>query len=163
MTPIYYREANFSKVNAAIFSFIVGALILVLMYQLMVGPLGTRPASNHFLITLILFFSAVGINFSRLTILIDSRGVTVGYGLFMQLVPWKNVEKSYQDETSAVMYGGWGIRLTRIGKKWRVVYNIIGYPRVVLVLRKGWYGELAFSVGAPWKVIEIINQRAKKA
>lgn len=159
MTKQIYQERIFSRLNAAIFAVVVGGLVFSLIYQLLVGPLGSRPASNQFLVQLILFFLAVGINFSTLSIRINSQGVLVGYGLFKRTVQWADIEKCYQDDVSAANYGGWGIRMGRVRGKWRLVYNVVGSPRVVLALKKGRFREFVFSTQRPREVIKIINQR----
>ena len=64
--------------------------------------------------------------FWRLTIWISPDNITVGYGRITRQIPWKNIESCYLDETSAICYGGFGIRFARVRGKWGLVYNIIG-------------------------------------
>lgn len=154
-----YEETIFSRINAAIFAVITGSLLFILIFQLFVGPLGSKPASNVSLVFMIVLFSVCGIMFSRLAITINSRGVVVGYGIIKQLIPWDNIEDCYLDRTSAVYYGGWGIRLRRAGGKWRIIYNVLEAPRVVLSLKEGWQREIAFSTRQPQKIISIVTGR----
>jgi len=161
MSELYYRERIFSKFNAGIFAVVVGFLLFSLIYQLTVGPLGSKPANNQTLIVMILIFAAIGINFSTLSIAINPEGLRVGYGLLNNTIPWKNIESSYLDKTSVIMYGGWGIRLGRVKGKWRLVYNVFRGPRVVLVLKKGWYREFVFSTRNPQEMMKIIGQQLK--
>ncbi|MDO9536480.1 MAG: hypothetical protein Q7J85_14410 [Bacillota bacterium] len=159
MSNYLYKESNFSKFTAGIFVLVIGGLLFTFIYQILVGPLGTNPASNGFLVIMILIFLAAAVNFSRLSITINPRGVLVGYGIIKHIIPWESIEGCYLDKTSAVMYGGWGIRLGRVKGKWRVVYNIIEGDRVVLMLNRGWYREFVFSTRNPQKVIDIIKNR----
>ena len=73
-------------------------------------------------------------------------------------VLWENIEDCYIDEASAIRYGGWGIRLGRVDGKWRTVYNVIGGPRVVVSLNKGWIREFVFSTKNPEKVMRTIDR-----
>ncbi len=154
-----YEEKLFSWVNAGIFAVVAGWLLFIILYQAIVGPYGERPASNTFLSILLLVMVAIGINFSTLNIVINSEGLRVDYGIVKKFIPWKKITSSYQDETSAVMYGGWGIRLGRVAGKWRLVFNMLVKPRVVIVLKEGWYKEFVFSTQNPKDVIGIIEQQ----
>ena len=108
---------------------------------------------------LILLLVAILVNFSRLTIRMSPENITVGYGRITRQIPWENIESCYLDETSAIFYGGVGIRFARIRGKWRLVYNIIATPRVVLSLKAGRFQEFVFSTKNPDEVLSIINDR----
>lgn len=155
--PVYYQETIISKLNAAIFAAVIGWLLVTLFFN----PLEIKTDSSNFLITLILLFASLGLNFSYFRVTLHSDGVLAGYGLLQQDIPWEKIVRSYQDETTSFLYGGWGIRLSRIKGNWRLVQNIVGAPRVVLELKEGWYREFAFSTQNPEEVITIINQRKK--
>jgi len=145
MNSFIYQEKIFSRLNAGVFSIIVIILIFILLYQRIVDPLGTDPAPEWFLILMILLFTAFGINFSTLTITIDYENITVGYGLIKNKIPRSDIINCYIDKTSAVLYGGWGIRIGRVKGNWRLIYNTVGVPRVVIGLRNRWYKEFVFS------------------
>jgi len=152
-----YEEKIFSSLNAVIFAVIVGLLLYALIYQLLIEPLGTNTAPNEFFVFMVLLFSAIGINFSTLRITIDYQDVTVGYGIIKKTIPREKIEKCYLDQTRAILYGGWGIRVGRVKGKWRLIYNTVGDPRVVVVLRNGWYQEFVFSTRNPQEIIKLLN------
>ncbi len=158
MEATLYKERILSGWNIAIMAVVVFALLAVLLYQLLVGPLGTEPAPNGFFIGMIVFFVALGINFAGLSITVGVDGVTVGYGIIRHRVEWGNIVSCRIDESSAVRYGGWGIRTAWVGGKRRLVYNIIGAPRVVVEKRTGRHHELAFSTRNPEAVMGAINE-----
>jgi hypothetical protein len=87
------------------------------------------------------------------------RSVVVGYGIFKRTTFWENIERCYLDEVSSIRYGGWGIRIGRVKGRWRLVYNVIRGPRVVLSLKKGWFREFVFSTKNPEEVMKIVGQR----
>ncbi len=158
-TENIYDEKIFSKWMTAILAVLTTSLLFVLLYQIIVGPIGTRSAPNWFFLFMFLLFLGVMINFSRLTIRMTHRSISVGYGIIKHSIIWENVEDCYLDEASTIRYGGWGIRIARVKGKWRLVYNVIGGPRIVLSLNKGRFKEFVFSTKNPEEVIKIAKER----
>ncbi len=153
-----YHESLFSKWSTLILFSITVIFFLLYFYQIIVGPIGTDPAPNWFWFVMAVFMLAITINFRRLSIRITSAGLTVGYGIYKKRIPWKNIEDRYIDEASAIRYGGWGIRLGRVDGRWRTVYNVIGGPRVVVSLKKGWIREVVFSTENPEEVMKTMDR-----
>lgn len=158
MEATLYEERIISRWNVAIMALVVFALLAALLYQRIVGPLGTEPAPNEFFIGMILFFVALGVNFAVLTVRVRVDGVTVGYGIIRHHLEWGNIVGCRLDEVSAVRYGGWGIRTACVGGKRRLVYNIISAPRVVVEKRTGKHHELVFSTRNPEAAMKAINE-----
>ena len=155
----FYEEKIFSKRITVILAVLTTSLLFVLLYQILVGPIGTRPAPNWFFLFMFLLFLGVMINFSRLTIRMTPGSISVGYGIIKHSILWENVEDSYLDEASTIRYGGWGIRIAKVKGKWRLVYNVIGGPRIVLSLKRGRFKEFVFSTKNPEEVIKIAKER----
>ncbi len=153
-----YEERILSRWNIVIMSVVVFALMAALIHQLIAGPLGTDPAPNEFFVGMIIFFIALGINFATLTIRVSIDGMTVGYGIIRHHLEWSNIVSCRPDEVSAVRYGGWGIRTACIAGRRRLVYNIIGAPRVVVEKKTGKHHELVFSTRNPEAVMRVINE-----
>lgn len=126
------------------------------------GPLGENPAPNALLAGLLVLFFLVGANFVRLQIVMDSQEIRASFGLFHYTVPWESIKKAYQDTTSSLWYGGWGIRLGRVRGQWRLVYNLPGYTRVVLQVNGRWHQEFVFSTAEPEKVLNLIATRLEQ-
>ncbi len=155
-----YEEKIFAKWTTVILAVVMASVLFVLLYQTIVGPIGTRPAPNWFFLAMFLLFLGVIVNFSILSIKMTHRYISVRYGIFKHNIPWENIEDCYLDGASIIRYGGWGIRLGRVKGKWRLVYNILGGPRVVLSLSKGKiFKEFVFSTNNPQKVIETVKQK----
>ncbi len=76
-------------------------------------------------------------------------------------VQWQDVEDCYQDEASVVRYGGWGVRLGWYEGRRRLVYNVAGGPRVVLLRRNSRFPELVFSTARPHAVIDRIRDHLR--
>ena len=158
-----YEEDVYSGWNILITGAVTLLLLAVLVIQLLVGPVGAEPASDWFLLVMFLLFLALTVNFARLRIRITPQSITVGYGIIKYSVPWEKVADCYQDGATAAKYGGWGIRLGWVGGKRRLVYNILGGPRVVLSLKTGAFHEFVFSTRNPEGVIQAARQRLGKA
>ncbi|MFW0860293.1 MAG: hypothetical protein AAGB97_09125 [Dehalococcoidia bacterium] len=154
-----YEEKISSKWITGILAVTTAGFLFILVYQILIGPIGTRPAPNWFFLAMFLLFLGLIVNFSKLNIKMTPRYITVRYGIFKHKILWENVEDCYLDEASAIRYGGWGIRIGRVKGKWRLVYNVIGGPRVVLSLNKGKCKEFVFSTNNPQKAIETVKQK----
>ncbi|MFP3871621.1 MAG: hypothetical protein ACOC55_05345 [Candidatus Natronoplasma sp.] len=153
-----YEEIIFSKWATLLLSSVTIVFLGLSSYQLFIAPIGTDPAPDWFWLIMFLLFLGITVNFSRLKISIDSAGITIGFGILKNKVPWTMVEECYLDETSSIWYGGWGMRISRVNGKWRKVYNIIGGPRVVISLDQGWIREIAFSTSNPEEVRHVIKR-----
>lgn len=151
-----YEEKILSKGITGIFAIVTAGLLFALVYQILIGSIGTYSAPNWFLLLMFLLFLGVTINFSRLIIKMTPRSVDVGYGIFKHKIHWENVEDCYLDDALTI---GWGIRIGRVKGKWRLVYNVIGAPRVVLSLKKGRFREFVFSTKKPEEVINVVKQQ----
>jgi len=158
-TENIYEEKIFSKWITVILVSVTVGLLFVLVYQILLEPIGTRPAPSWFFLIMFLLFLGVTINFSRLIIRMTHRSLSVGYGIFKRTILWENVENCYLDDASTIRYGGWGIRIGRVKGKWRLVYNVIGGHRVVLSLKKGRFKEFVFSTKNPEEVMNVVKQR----
>jgi hypothetical protein len=152
-----YTEKIFSKWMALTLGLVTSVFAFLGVYDIVVGWGWTEPLPVWFwpLMAVILF--VITINFLRLTIKIDSEGLTVGYGLYKSNISWDEIDDCYLDETSSFWYGGWGLRIARIGGKWRTVYNSVGGPRVVISLKDGWIEEVVISTRNPDEVMEKIE------
>ena len=161
---IYEETIPFSFIKIILFMMAALAVVffILFIYQAFVGSLGKNPAPFWFYLLMFLWFSVLTIfvlNFRRLEIRITTQSIKLGYGIFKPSIPWSNVQSCYLDKSSNISYGGWGMRIARVNNKWRRVFNVIGYPRVVIELKQGRFKELVFSSSKPEEVMLIINQQ----
>ncbi len=153
-----YEERIYSRWLTIALGIVTCILFSVIVYQRLEGPMGTRPAPDWVLVTAVLLLLAVTVNFATLTIRLTPGGIYVGYGIIRHYIPWSNVVDCYQDKASTVWYGGFGIRLGLVNGKWRLVYNTIGDPRVVIHKRQGKVQEFVFSTRNPEGVIRAVRE-----
>lgn len=155
--PIY-SERILSKLLALIIGAVALWMAFALGFQILGGSAEIDSDPTLLLATLLVLFTPIMANFLRLTILITPENLKVSFGVVSRQIPLENIESCYLDQTSAVYYGGFGIRIARIHGKWRLVYNVIASPRVVLVLKSGGIREFVFSTENPDEVLRIINE-----
>lgn len=160
--PGTYEETIFSKWITILFSTITAVFFFLWSYDIFVGWNWDDPIPSWFWLGMFLLFFGLTVLFFRLTININSEGLTVGYGFLKKSIPWEKVEDCHIDETSSLRYGGWGIRITRVRGKWRMAYKVVGRPRVVVSLNQGWIRELVFSTKDPEEAMEAIETHLKK-
>ena len=158
-TKKIYEEKIFLKWTVSILTVFLAVFLFLLCYQILVGPIGTNPAPNCFYLFMFLLFLGVMINFSILKIRMTPGYFSVSYGIIKYSILWENIEDCSLDDVSTFKYGGWGIRMAQVKGKWRLVYNVIGGPRIVLSLKKGRFKEFVFSTKNPEEVIKIVKER----
>ncbi len=137
-------------------------MLSLFVVQMVAGPIGDPPAPDWFYLVMFIFMMAITFlvaNFRVLVIRITGQSVTVAYGLIKRTIPWGDIESGCRDESSPLGYGGWGARIARIEGRWRLAFNVIGAPGVVLRLRKGRVREFMFSTKKPEQVLAIIARQ----
>jgi hypothetical protein len=166
--PEIYREVvvfTMGRAIIALFTVLTVFFLAMFISELVSGPVGDKAAPEWFYLIMCLFFvfmTFIIMNFSRLVIKATSRSLTVAYGMFKKVIPWEDIAGCYADDSSAVGYGGYGIRIGRVNDKLRLVYNVLGGDRVVLGLKKGRFNEFVFSTNNPDAVMDVIKGRIGK-
>jgi len=95
---------------------------------------------------LLVFLTA---SFTHIRIMITAKNRIVKYGVAKKVFARENIMDVYRDETGAMRYGGWGIRMAKVNGKRRYAYSTLGERRVVVTV-KGWkYDEFVFSTKKP--------------
>ena len=168
VTEIYKEIVPFPIMKLVLGVFIALTLVFLglFVYQILVGPVSSDPAPDWFYLVMFLcfaVFTALMRNFNKLAIVITTQYIAVRFGFLKRAIPWGNVNGCYLEEASAIgSYGGWGIRIGRVKDRWRLVYNVIGSPTVVLELNKGRFREFVFSTKNPEMVMEIARNQTLK-
>jgi len=157
---IIYEEKIFPKVEMLILGVVMAGVFALLVYQIF----AEYPVSywSHGLIPLILLI-VVMYMFRKFNIKMTSDSIVVRYG-FKHTILYKDIEDCYVDKLSFIRFigrGGFGPgKIGRANGKWRSVYTVIGYPRIVLSLKDGkFFKEFVFSTKNPEEVMSIIKQK----
>lgn len=152
-----YEEKIFAKVIGGLLGSVTALMLVILIYQIIVEPLGDDPAPTLFFLIMFLIFLGLTLIFSRLIIRITFHSITVGFGIIKRNIPLENIADIRIDETSAIKYGGAGIRMAKVKGKWVLVYNVIGGPRCVLTLKEGRFKEFIFSTKNPEEIMNVVK------
>jgi len=155
-----YEERLFAPwltaVTAAATLFVLG----VLVHQIVVvGETLTTPVVLVLSVSLVCFVW-ITLAFRRLDIVATAEGLSVGFGVVRTTVPWGRVTGARRDRTSVVRYGGWGVRVARVDGEWRLVYNTVRRPRVVVSLTGGRFDSLAISTQRPDELVDVVEDHA---
>jgi Ca2+/Na+ antiporter len=105
-------------------------------------------------------FIFYSINYRTLTIRLGSESLMLIFGIFRWKVPLDNVENCSLDNIPVLMrLGGAGIHFMSIRNRYRVSFNFLEYPRVVVSLKKqtGPVKDISFSTRRPDEVISLIQ------
>ncbi len=108
-----------------------------------------------------LFLILVSLNFAFLTIRISSNGVSTRFGIISHNLSANDIAGAYEDKTSSVAYGGFGIRFGSVNGKRRLVYNVPNAPRIVLQQRFENNQEFVFSTRNPEAVMRVIQESSR--
>ncbi len=154
-----HEEAILAKWMTVIFAVITIILFSIFIYQHLTRLIGADPAPDIIYLGSFLLFFAMTLNFRKLKIKISSEGISAGNGIFKNTVSWEEVEEVYLVETSPAWYNGWGIRVGGVEGNWRLVYNVIGGPRVVISSKNDIFRELVFSAKDPEEEMETIKEK----
>lgn len=149
------------KVSSRGLLYILGAVTLLLfsalLWQLFLGPLGSRPAPNGILVAMVVFFALITYNFRTLTIELDETGLRVSYGWLSSFRPWTSITDVELDEKNH--FYGYGVRFGRYKGAWFWIYNIMGGQRVVFHTGAGQKRGLIISTQEPDRLLSISKAR----
>jgi len=151
-TRIVYEESLFSVVNVGAFAIIT----MVLLYAMFIQP-GAAPGFLSYM--LLGFMILAGVNFSKLSILITTGGIIVGFGFFKQVLSWNQISTCSIDRVPSV---GWLIQMSAYQGKHRIGYHVFGKPKIKLGAQGVWISEVSFSTNHPDHVLELLTKGESK-
>lgn len=152
-----YEEKIFAKFIGGILAAVTTVMFIIFVYQVLVEPLEEEEWATWLFLIIFLAMIILTAIFARLIIRITYKGISVGFGFVKKKIPWENIEDCEIDETSAIKYGGAGIRMAKIKGEWVLVYNVIGGSRCVLKLKEGKFKKFVFSTKNPEEVVNVIK------
>jgi hypothetical protein len=106
------------------------------------------------------FFLFYVLNYRTLVIRLTPAALKLKFGLFTWSVPLDNIERCAHDELPASQrLGGAGIHFMMVRQRYRVLFNFLEYPRVVVALKNpaGPVQDVSFSTRRPDEVIRHIG------
>lgn len=104
-------------------------------------------------------FSFYTLNYRTLIVRLTPAALKLTFGLFTWTVPLDNIASCDHDEPPALQrLGGAGIHFIMVRQRYRVSFNFLEHPRVVVVLKHpaGPVRDVSFSTRRPDDVIRLI-------
>jgi hypothetical protein len=153
-----YTETITSNKTEALFLALTFLFFSMLIWRMNAGGMDILAAVFFCLLILFLFYS---VNFRTLIIYLTSESLKLKFGLFTWTVPLDNVEECRLDELPLFMrMGGAGIHFMNIHKRYRISFNFLEYPRIVIAFKKkvGPVRDISFSTRQPDDVIKFIQE-----
>lgn len=153
---IYSEEVSSTRTDS--FFWALASFFLWLFIQRM--KKGAHGYLTNAFFCLCLFFLFYAVNYRILIIDLTSESLHFKFGVFTWKVPLDNIADCQLDELPTLMrFGGAGIHFMNIRKRYRVSFNFLEYPRVVITLKKkvGPVQDISFSTQRPEEVIRAIQ------
>lgn len=103
------------------------------------------------------FFLFYAVNYRTLKIRLTAESLKLTFGLFTWAVPLDNLADCRLDELPALQrLGGAGIHFMLVDKQYRVSFNFLEYPRIVITLKQkvGPVRDVSFSTRQPDEILQ---------
>jgi hypothetical protein len=154
-----YEERLSSGRTQALFLALMLVFLMLFFWRLRSPTLGFL---GYLGLGLSAFFLFYILNYRELLIRITPQGLLLKFGIFSWLTPFDTVASCKPDWVSLWRIGGAGIHFTWISGRYRIFFNFLEYPRLVLGLRepRGMVRDVVFSTDAPDEVMAIVRSRA---
>jgi hypothetical protein len=139
--------------------FVALTVLFLLLFAWRVRTTGAGFISAVFLFFCV-FFLFYAINYRTLRIHLTPERFKLKFGIFTWTVPLENIEACYPDDVTLTRIGGAGIHFTSIRRRYRVMFNFLEYPRLVLALKKkqGPVRDVVFSTRRPEEIERLIKE-----
>ncbi len=134
---VIYEEKHIFWVVLLIMLPLIAIFLAILIYQILIGPLGTNPAPNWFLALMLFIFILLGYGFSVYRVIITTQTLIAGFPLYSVKIPWEKVESVEEMKDSVWKYGGYGIRIGKMNGK-PVLLVVIPYVSRIILKMHGW-------------------------
>jgi hypothetical protein len=152
-TVLLYTEKISSKRTVMLFFMLMILFLLLFLWRISTTCLDILSAALLGLFLIFLFYT---VNFRTLVIAITQESLNLKFGIFTWTEHLENIEKSSLDEIPQYKrMGGAGVHYMFIRKRYRVSFNFLEYPRLVIALKKkrGPVKDVSFSTKRPQEIL----------
>jgi hypothetical protein len=156
--PIYEEKVTSGRTTAL---FVVLMLLFLWLSAWRATATGIGPLAIVFF-CMFCFFLFYALNYRTLVIRITRESLVLTFGIFTWTIRLEDIAECALDDVSLWRIGGAGIHFTWIRRRYRAMFNVLEYPRVVVSLkrRRGLVRDIAFSTRRPYAVMAIIADAA---
>ena len=130
----------------------------IFLYQALIGPLGSKPAPQWFILTLTILFFALSYLFSSYKLAITENSLIAGYPVYHIHIPWENIVSAEEEKGNMWRYGGYGIRIGKIKGEKVFLLSLPRMKYIRLKLRNSKWGYVIVSTKNIDSVLNYIRQ-----
>jgi Ca2+/Na+ antiporter len=155
---IIYTEQLRSNKTEALFLALTLLFLALFAWRVSTRTLDLLAIGLFCFFALFLFYS---LNYCTLVLTLTPRALVLKFGIFTWSVPLHNVAGCHLDELPALQrLGGAGIHFMLIRHRYRVSFNFLEYPRLVLALeeKRGPVQDVSFSTRQPEELRSLIEE-----
>jgi hypothetical protein len=152
-----YSERISSNRTEALFLALTFLFLWLFIWRLTTGNAGILSIIFACFSILFLFYS---INYRTLIIRLTPQALKLAFGIFTWTMPIDNIASCGIDEIPLFYkYGGAGIHFMMIRKRYRVSFNFLEYPRIVIALKRkvGPVRDISFTTRRPDAVLQLLQ------
>ena len=156
---LLYEEVVGSRKTQILFSGLTLLFLSLSWWRIDAGRSGGLVFLFLFLGVLFLFYV---LNYRILLIRLTAEQFILRFGVFSWKVPVCNIEDCRLDDNIPAIkkYGGAGIHFMSVHRRFRVSFNFLEHPRVVVALkrRRGPVRDVSFSTCQPDRVVKAVRK-----
>jgi hypothetical protein len=152
-----FEERVTSGLTQALFVGLTIVFLLLLIWRMTAARLGALGITFLLLMLVFLFYS---LNYRTLVIRLSPHSLRLQFGIFGWTVRLDNIEECRLDDLPLLMkYGGAGIHFMLVRRRYRVSFNFLEHPRVVIALRRrsGPVRDVSFSTTRPDELMLLLR------
>ena len=132
--------------------------LFIFIYQALIGPVGTNPAPQWLILTLIIIFILLCCLFRSYNLVITENSLIAGYPVYHIHLLWKNIVSAEEEKRSMLRYGGYGIRTGKIKGEKALVLSLPRMKYIRLKLRNSKWGYVIVSTKNIESALNYIRQ-----
>lgn len=158
MSTHLYSEKLSSKRTELLFITLTMLFLLLFIWRVIAGSIDFLAGIFLFFFVFFLFCS---LNYRILVIRLTSEFLKLSFGIFTWTILLNNVGEIQPDDDLPLLmkYGGAGIHFMLVRQRYRVSFNFLEYPRVVIGLKRkaGLVRDISFSTCQPNEIIQLLE------
>lgn len=154
---LVYEERVSSPWTSALFVGLTVLFSALAVWRVSARGFGILGAVLLLLAVLFLFYA---LNYRTLVIRLTRESLKLTFGIFSKTVNLENIAHCALDDPPAFMrYGGAGIHYMSVRGRYRVSFNFLEHPRVVVALKRkeGLVKDVSFTTRHPDEVLQLLR------
>jgi Ca2+/Na+ antiporter len=151
-----YEERVSSARTQALFWSLAAVCLILFVWRMSTTGWNTVALA---LLLVFLFFLFYSLNYRTLLIRLTRDSLDLRFGVFTWTVPLESIDECRLDDLPLLLrYGGAGVHFMVVHKRYRVSFNLLEYPRIVVALRsQRLVRDVSFTTRRPAEMINLLK------